>query len=354
MQEIKLNETPIRTSRNFNINNIKLDKVIIPSDIGNFNNVKVTVNDSNINVDKATANCNLVYGLGDVLTNQVEAKANKKLKITIDNKTNKEVYIDFKFDKENLNLVDYIEIIANEEIKATIILKYESTEDIEAFHNGVLKLLAKKDSNVNVIIVNLMNVNSNNFMAIENKLEENATAKYTIVDFGGKNSITNFYSNLIGNNSNNKLSTIYLGKDNQLFDLNYIGELYGEKSNIDINVQGALKDNSKKSFKGTIDFKKGAKKSKGNENEFCMLLSDTAKSLALPMLLCTEDDVEGNHSTATGKADEQELFYIMSRGISYKEAIKLIVKAKFNKILEKIKDEEIKTRILQEIDRRLD
>ena len=43
------------------------------------------------------------------------------------------------------------------------------------------------------------------------------------------------------------------------------------------------------------------------EDEFCMLLSDTAKSIALPMLLCTEDDVEGNHSTASGKADKKEL-----------------------------------------------
>ena len=55
-----------------------------------------------------------------------------------------------------------------------------------------------------------------------------------------------------------------------------------------------------------------------------MLLSEKAKSLALPMLLCTEDDVEGNHSTASGKVDKEQLFYIMTRGLSYKEAVKLI------------------------------
>ena len=46
-----------------------------------------------------------------------------------------------------------------------------------------------------------------------------------------------------------------------------------------------------------------------------MLLSDKAKSKALPMLLCTEEDVEGNHSTATGKLDEKELFYINDKRI---------------------------------------
>lgn len=83
-------------------------------------------------------------------------------------------------------------------------------------------------------------------------------------------------------------------------------------------------------------------------------MSDEARSLALPMLLCTEDDVEGNHSTASGKVDNKDLFYIMSRGISYKEAIKLIVKAKFNQIIETIKDDELKEEIIKEIDRRLD
>ena len=119
----------------------------------------------------------------------------------------------------------------------------------------------------------------------------------------------------------------------ETFDLNYIGGLYGQKSNIDIEVQGALKDNAKKHFKGTIDFKKGCKRATGNENENCMLLSDTAKSLALPMLLCSEEDVEGNHSSSAGKIGEKELFYIMSRGFELKEAMKLMVRAKFNKIL---------------------
>ena len=88
-----------------------------------------------------------------------------------------------------------------------------------------------------------------------------------------------------------------------------------ERTDINIDVQGALKDSAKKNFKGTIDFKKGCKKAKGDENVFCMLLSPNAKSIALPMLLCTESDVEGNHSTASGRVDNKSLFYIMSRGL---------------------------------------
>ena len=354
MKEVKLNETPIRTSRNFNINNIKLENVNLPTCINSFSNITINSGCSKIMTDDMVSNFELKYGVHEFMTEQVKNNANQKIRVTIDSKMNKEIVIGFKFDNSNLALVDNIEIIANENSKATVILKYETLDAEEYFHNGIVRLLAKENSNVNVIIVNFMNSISNNFMSIQNVFEANAKARYTIVDFGGKNSITNYYSSIDGEAADNILNTIYLGKENQLFDLNYIAELKGEKSNIDIDVQGALKDSAQKHFKGTIDFKKGCKKAKGNENEFCMLLSDTAKSLALPMLLCSEEDVEGNHASSAGKIGEKELFYIMSRGFNVKEAMKLMVRARFNNIIEKIKNEELKNEILEEIDKRLD
>ena len=350
MENLKLNETPIRTSRNFNINNIKLENIDIPKNISKFNNIKTTTN-----VQEVTANnCELTYGLGNVLIDQIKNNSNKNLKIVVDNKKNENTLVEFNFDENNNILIDNIEIIVNENCTGTIIVKYNTKSNIQCYHNGIIKIYAHKNSNVKIIVVNLLNTKSNNFIGIENELEENAKVDYTIVDFGGKNSITNYYSNLKGDSSENNVNTIYLGKENQLFDINYIGELRGVKSNINMEVQGALNDNAIKHFKGTIDFKKGSKKSKGNENEFCFLLSDKAKSLGLPMLLCSEEDVEGNHASSAGKIGEKELFYIMSRGFSLKEAMKLMVKAKFNSILESIDSEELRNEILYEIDKRLD
>ena len=353
MEELKLNETPVRTSRNFNINNTKLD-INFPEKITPFQNLKI-LNYSNKNyITEKIDKYNLVYGLNKILENQVKENSNKNIKIEIDSKISKDIVLDFEFNNENKTLIDNIEIIANENTKATVIIKYCTECDLEYYHNGIIRALAKENSNLNIIIVNFLNQKSNHFLSIENKCENNANLKYTIIDFGGKNSITNYFSDLIGNCSNNRLDTIYLGKENQFFDLNYIGELRGQKSNINIEVQGALKDESKKHFKGTIDFKKGCKKATGNENEACMLLSDKAKSLALPMLLCSEEEVEGNHSTSSGKVGEKELFYIMSRGFDKNSAIKLLVRANFNKILENIKNEELLEQIVNEINKRLD
>ena len=360
MENLKLNETPVRTARNFKINNMKLENIEVPEVIPTFENVIIIGDTSKINIEQNAdnTNTNLVYGLSEELTNQVKHGANQKIKLNINNTQNKkektEAEIDFKFDDENTLLIDNIEITAKENTKSTVIIKYTSNQEKESYHNGIIKAQAEKNAELNIILVNLMNTKSNNFLAIENEFEENAKINYTIVDFGGKHSITNYYSNLLGDNCDNQLNTIYLGKEKQVFDLNYIGELRGKKSNIDIEVQGALKDTSKKHFKGTIDFKKGCKKATGNENEACMLLSDTAKSIALPMLLCSEEEVEGNHSSSAGKIGEKELFYIMSRGFELKEAMKLMVRARFNQILEKIENDELREEILQEIDKRLD
>ena len=97
---------------------------------------------------------------------------------------------------------------------------------------------------------------------------------------------------------------------NLAYEINHIGE----QSESDILVNGALKDTAKKTFKGTIDFKKGASRSKGKEEEYAILLSEKVKNVAIPILLCQEDDVEGVHAASAGKMDEEILFYIMSRG----------------------------------------
>ena len=347
MSELILNDTPVRTSNNFLINNIKLDNIEIPTQIRKFENVEINKQKSAI--DEKVSTDKLVYGLGEDLEKQVLENANSKINIEVLEKD--DIQIIYDFDDNNTDLANKIDILAKADCNITI--KYTSKTQKRCFHNGIIKVIADENAVVNIAITNLLNEQSDNFEAIENISNSNSNIKYTIIDIGGKNSISNYYSNIVGDNANNVLNTIYMGAKDELKDINYIADVRGKKSNIDIDVQGALDENCKKNFKGTIDFKKGCTKSKGNENEYCILLSEKAKSIALPMLLCTEDDVEGNHSTASGKVDNKELFYIMTRGISRREAIKLMVKAKFNNILKNIKNEELKAEIIEVIDERL-
>lgn len=343
---LKLNETPVKTSNNFLINNIEIDDLTLPKNLREFKNVNISSNNSVISQD--TIEKSLTYGNGKELEENIFNNANSRLKI--EPKDDK-IKIIFDFDDENLELVNQIDIIGNQD--ADIIIEYKSSTDKECFHNGIIRTIAKNNCKLNVVVINLLNKNSKNFEAIENELYDNSNVNYTIIDLGGNISVSNYYANLIGENANNDLRTIYLGKEKEIKDLNYIVHLRGKKSIAKIDVQGAIDDNCKKNFKGTIDFKTGCKKAKGSENEFCLLLSEKAKSIALPMLLCTEDDVEGEHSTASGKIDTKILFYLMSRGLSFKESVKLIVKSNFDAIIERINDNELKDKVIDVIDEKL-
>lgn len=293
---MKLNETPVRTSRNFKINNINIEDISIPDKFLPFTNIEITSGnkiEENIKMDKLT------YGLGKQIEENILKKANSKVGINI-KKQDDNVKLVYTLDDNNINLQNYIEIEANND--ANIIIEYKSNTKKKCFVSSVIRIISKNNTNVNVAVINLLNQESNYFVAMENNLYDNSDLQYTVIDLGAKNSIQNYYSNIIGKNANNILKSIYLGEGMEIKDINYIAELRGINTNVIIDVQGALKDEAKKNFKGTIDFKNGCKKAKGDENEYCMLLSNEAKSIALPMLLCTEDDVEGNHSTASRQA----------------------------------------------------
>ena len=80
MENLKLNETPVRTAKNFRINNIKLENIEVPEVIPLFENVTIIGDTSKINIDSNT-DTNLVYGLSEELIEQVKTRSKSKNKI---------------------------------------------------------------------------------------------------------------------------------------------------------------------------------------------------------------------------------------------------------------------------------
>ena len=80
---MRFNETPIRTAKNFNINNIKLENIEIPEAITTFENITIIGDTSKINIEQNADNTNtdLVYGLSEELTKQVKTRSQSKNKI---------------------------------------------------------------------------------------------------------------------------------------------------------------------------------------------------------------------------------------------------------------------------------
>lgn len=263
------------------------------------------------------------------------------------------VTINYDFDAENNVVIDDNIIIAEEDSEITVIVKYNSKDAIKSFHNGLTRIYCKKGATVNLVKIQTLSEDSVHLDASIAKLEEGAKVNYVLVELGAKESITNFRTDLEGFRSSADMHTVYIGDKEKNIDINYLINHYGKETKSFIEAKGALMDSSNKIFKGTLDFKKGAVKARGQEEEYTVLLSPKVRNRSVPVLLCTEEDVEGQHAASAGKIDENKLFYLMTRGFSEKEAKKLIIEAAIRPIIDRIPDENTKAEIYEDIRRKL-
>ena len=342
---IEINKTPYRTSQNYGVNSVFVDEKILETKVSKFDGFsQKTASECKFLSDFDTKTTQII---AEKLANQIETKVNFKRQIEILDSN----FYEFDFDLDKGDFVGGIKILVKNDVEAKTVLKFHSTK--KSYFNGVVKFLCEKGSKLDVAVVFGFEKESNSFVCFDCKTEENSKLTIYIADFGCRNSIQNFHSKVCGDFSECNLKTAYLGDDENLIDMLYCQNLIGKNCLANIDAVGALNKNARKNFRSIISFEKGCKKSTGTENEFCLLLSDTAKSKAVPLLLCGEEDVDGKHSTSIGRADEKQLFYIMSRGIDKKEALKLIVKAKFNGFVEGLFDENLKEYIYEKIDGKL-
>lgn len=264
------------------------------------------------------------------------------------------VRLDFNLDKDNNMVIDHNIIVAEPNSKVTFIVDYHTDNgEINAFHNGLTKIIAKDGAEVDVIKVQRMSNKSSHFdwnMAI---LEKNAKINWITIEIGSSINVTNYNSDLLGEHSEVNIYSAYMVDGDRKQDIYYTNNHFGEKSVSNMWIEGVLKDRAKKIFKGNIDFKKGCHESKGSQMEEVLLLNPEVKTDSIPMLLCGEEDVDGAHAASIGKIDEDELFYLMSRGFNYSEAQKLVIEARFNPIFDKIPEEDLRKLLSEELNRRI-
>ena len=134
----------------------------------------------------------------------------------------------------------------------------------------------------------------------------------------------------------------YTVGNDAVLDMNYVALHEGKKSVSEIKTDGVLHENSKKLFRGTIDFKKGAAGAVGNEKEDVLLLDDDVVNQTIPLILCAEEDVEGNHGATIGKLDDDMVFYLESRGMELPKIYKMMAKARIDAVLRLVPDEKTK------------
>jgi Fe-S cluster assembly protein SufD len=103
-----------------------------------------------------------------------------------------------------------------------------------------------------------------------------------------------------------------------------------------LSTKGALKDESNGLSRSLIWIGDKANNSEGYESQNALILSKDAKANAIPKLEIKNPNVKCSHGSTIGQVNKEDIFYLMSRGLSKNEAIKLIVLGYFNSILNNI------------------
>ncbi len=119
----------------------------------------------------------------------------------------------------------------------------------------------------------------------------------------------------------------YIVTDDQTLDLTFNLYQKGIKTKTNLSAAGVLSGNAKKTLRATIDLQKGCKGATGTENETVVLAGENVVNKTLPVILCAEDDVEGNHGATIGSLSPEMLFYLGCRGLNEAQATDLMQEA---------------------------
>ena len=229
-----------------------------------------------------------------------------------------------------------------------VLMEYEG--DDSARFASVLNLIRVAEGGVlNLYKINHLPHTARHIEQRYAQVAEGGQVNYWSIELGARETVVHYLTDLQGNESEGQLQSIYVGNEDRVIDLSHQMSHWGQRSRCNMEIRGALTDRARKYFRGTLDFKRGSAQSEGGEVETVMLLNKDVKSFAIPLLLCGEHDVIGNHAASAGQIDDDKLFYLMSRGFSAEESKRIIVESAFRPIIDQMPDEALRERILARV-----
>ena len=160
-------------------------------------------------------------------------------------------------------------------------------------------------------------------------------------------------TNILGDGSEANLKIVTLGVKEQKTYFNSEVVNQGLSSKGDILQHGVLLDKSHIVFNGVGFIVKGATGSNAYQSSRMLTLSSEAKADANPMLLIDENDVMAGHGASLGRIDEEQLYYLQSRGLTRKESSRLLVHGFLSPVISELTVDKIKELVTVLIDEKI-
>ncbi len=237
--------------------------------------------------------------------------------------------LDFLLEKNScLKLIDmsndiseknFINILYNFELNKDAILKNYKVDNKE--NNNVKYSFNNINQDVNSVSETFLLSSGSNF--IKNEINCNLKGKYSSAFINGIFSLNNKRHHEIKTNIN------HLTDSTKSYQL----------------VKSVLENESKSAYQGKIFVNSDAQKTDGYQLSKAILLSEDAEFNAKPELEIYADDVKCSHGSASGSLNQDSIFYLMSRGLDYKQSKELLINGFLLDVVEKITDSEVRNLI---------
>jgi len=219
--------------------------------------------------------------------------------------------------------------------------------------NDIVEVYAKQEARVEFSNLQDLDQNTWNITSKNATFDKDGSVTFVMAELGSKVNLVNIGAELKGNGSAGELVGVFFTDHDQRFSISTLSDHASLSTNAETLVKGVLTDQSRVEFDGMIRVRPKAQQTASFLSAHGLLLSKKARGEFIPGLEIAANEVSASHGATTGQIDEEQLFYLMVRGIQRPEAERIIVQGFFEPILQRIPLEHLRVRLRRSIIQRM-
>ena len=245
-------------------------------------------------------------------------------------------------------------IVIEEGAEATVLAETASSDPAApGLHCGAVEILV--GPNARLRYVNLQNWGAGVWHFAHQKalVHGGAQLQWTIGALGGRLAQVNQHVALVGRRAVAQVNGVMFTEGKQHLTYNTLQHHTSAECTSDLLYKGALQDKSRLVWRGMIRVDPDAQKTDGYQRNDNLILSDSARADSIPGLEIQADDVKCSHGATAGRVDDEQVFYACSRGLTRKEAVRMIVAGFFQQVFDRITIQSVRDALGEAIRRRV-
>lgn len=289
----------------------------------------------------------------DKLTALNIALWNNGVFLYVPNKTvlEKSIRLSYIFDDQDTFVHNLI--ILDDDSELTIFESFNQQPKSKNISSNISEVIVGNNSKLNYNSFQDLSKESYEFSTKKCILKKNSEIDWNFGYFGGKLSRLKIETVFKGEGSKSRNIGVFFAADKQHFNITTNAIHLAKGTTNDILAKGVLKDESSSVYFGLINIDKNAQKTDSYLADHTLILSEGALANSIPSLKIDANDVRATHGATVSQIDEDQIFYLMSRGLSRSEAEMMIIQGFFEPVVEKIKMEDIKQQIQKIVQERM-